>query len=122
MRTLIILVFTLATMAACGDEGPELPAFTGHWQGFATAGFNVEITARESHREVTGAGKFTGGPQGSIAFEVGGLHLHPDVVLTFRAGGFSDVSFFGTFDGVDRIRGRLHGAGFSDDQLTLNRR
>lgn len=122
MRNLIILIVTAATIAACGDQGPEIPTFTGHWEGFVDAEFTVLISASEREGAVTGAGRFVGSPQqGTVAFSVSGVHLHPDVALTLRPSGFADVNFSGTFDGVDRVSGRLDGAGFTDDSLTLTR-
>lgn len=121
MRTLIILTLTLVFLAACRDQSPELPTFTGHWTGFAETGFNVEITASERGGEVLGGGKFSGGQQPTVAFSVTGVHLHPDVVLIIRASGFADVNFSGAFDGQDRVSGRLDGAGFENATLTLGR-
>lgn len=121
MRTLIILTITLVFLAACRDQSPELPTFTGHWAGFAETGFNVEITASERGGEVLGGGKFSGGQQPTVAFSVTGVHLHPEVVLIIRASGFADVNFSGAFDGQDRVSGRLDGAGFENTTLTLGR-
>jgi hypothetical protein len=92
VRTLIILTITLVSLTACRDQSPELPTFTGHWAGFAEAGFNVEITASESSGEVMGAGKFSGAQQPTVAFSVTGVHPHPDVVLITRASGFADAN------------------------------
>jgi hypothetical protein len=121
VRALILLTIMLASLAACRDQGPELPTFTGHWAGFAETGFNVEITASERGGEVVGGGTFSGGQQPTVAFSVTGVHLHPEVMLIIRASGFADVKFSGVFDGQDRVAGRLDGAGFNNTSLTLGR-
>lgn len=118
-RILLALFFSMAVLG-CGDASePEIPGLDGRWSG-TTSDLTLSLTLTESDREVTGSGTMSG-PSASIALQVDGSHVHPDVSLTMSASGYEDMNFTGEFINDTSIRGELRGSGFNGDALTLRK-
>ncbi len=118
-RIALVLLFSLAVIG-CGDDAsePKIPTLDGRWSG-TTSDLTVNLTLTEDNREVTGSGTLSG--TSSIALQVDGSHVHPDVSLTLSASGYEDMNFTGELINDESVRGELRGSGFNGETLTLRK-
>ena len=122
MRKLLPLLLALIIpLTACGDSsGPSTPSTTGSWTG-STGGATFTLTLTEATQNITGSGSLVG-PGASIALTATGTHVHPNVSMIFRAAGYQDLNYQGSFTNDNTIVGTLNGSGFANTAVTFVRR
>ena len=111
-----VLLFLLA---GCGDDDPAPLRFEGRWQA-EDEGVTFTITVTDDNGEIEGEGSVVGGDLVTDVF-VEGTRVNEDVILDLVLSGYDDAEFQGSFDGRDRVVGRLNGSGWVDERLTFNR-
>ena len=102
-RFLLVILFSFAALG-CGDDAnePKIPSLDGRWSG-TTSDLTIDLTLTESDREITGSGTLSG--SSSLALQVDGSHVHPDVSLTMSASGYEDTNFTGEMINDEAVRG-----------------
>lgn len=98
------------------------PQFSGAWIGDPEGyTFQINVTTSETAEGVISGSGTMSNSSTSVAVTVSGTHSHPSLSLTFRASGFEDMNFTGSFTSMDVAPGTLNGSGFNNDAITFTR-
>jgi hypothetical protein len=123
MKRLSFILLLLSLFIGCKKDDPvsppPTPSMSGRWSG-AASGLIVTLTLSQSGNDVIGSGLISGTTT-SIAVEVTGTNVYPNVSLTFYATGYYPMNFTGKFSDNNTIPGKFNGSGFSDFSITLIR-
>lgn len=120
----LLLAITLVGVGCdSGGDDDKDPALTGHWMGTTTvqgATFTVDMQFNEVNGNVNANGTLV--YVDPLAVTGTGTYNFPNVSLTIRSSGFTDLNFTGTLsaDG-DQLTGSIRASGFDNFSITLRR-
>jgi hypothetical protein len=121
MQRAVLVALALLLFVGCGDQGPKIPQFNGHWQGELDF-WPLDFVVTENNQQIAGTVTFQAiGDRDSVVYSVDGVHTHPDVSLILRRSGYSDMNYTARFHNDDEIRGAVDGGGYTGQTLILFR-
>jgi hypothetical protein len=123
LPVLALFAMMLVSITGCKKESnpvqPPPPSMSGNWAASA-GGYTFTFTLTENNGAISGMGQQQWA-SGTLAHTITGTHVHPNVTMTFKATGYQDTNFQGSFTNDNTVAGKLNGSGWVDQAISLLR-